>query len=71
MSDPPIKRPSIIHLDELFNNPLFAGGVGLAGLGGGARRFPAGDARVRLELRALFAGRDDDAARWVARPVRV
>lgn len=36
MSDPPIKPPSIFHLDELFNNPLFAGGLGLAGLGAAA-----------------------------------
>jgi chaperone BCS1 len=36
MSDPLIKPPSIFHLDELFNNPLFAGGVGLAGLGAAA-----------------------------------
>jgi chaperone BCS1 len=36
MSDPPIKPPSLFHLDELFNNPLFAGGVGLAGLGAAA-----------------------------------
>jgi mitochondrial chaperone BCS1 len=36
MSDPPIKPASIFHLDELFNNPLFAGGLGLAGLGAAA-----------------------------------
>ena len=36
MSDPPIKPPSVFHLDELFNNPLFAGGLGLAGLGAAA-----------------------------------
>lgn len=36
MSSAPPRPPSIFHLDELFNNPLFAGGLGLAGLGAAA-----------------------------------
>jgi chaperone BCS1 len=36
MSTSPSQPPSIFHLDELFNNPLFAGGLGLAGLGAAA-----------------------------------
>jgi chaperone BCS1 len=36
MSTTPSQPPSIFHLDELFNNPLFAGGLGLAGLGAAA-----------------------------------
>lgn len=36
MSEPPITPPSFLNLDALFNNPLFAGGIGLAGLGAAA-----------------------------------
>jgi len=32
----PITAPSILGLDALFNNPVFAGGIGLAGLGAAA-----------------------------------
>jgi len=37
MTDPPTKLPtSILDFDALFNNPLFAGGIGLASLGAAA-----------------------------------
>ncbi|SPO04262.1 probable BCS1 protein precursor [Cephalotrichum gorgonifer] len=66
----PTQSGSIFNIDALFDNPLFAGGVGLAGLGAVAATARKGlvvgvtAARRRL-LVNLEIGRQDPAYPWV------
>lgn len=63
---------SIFQLDTLFNNPLFAGGLGLAGLGAAAAfaRSSAvrGAALIKRRLLVnLEIGKQDDSYVWIMR----
>ncbi|KAE9575218.1 Mitochondrial chaperone [Colletotrichum fructicola] len=62
--------PSILNLDALFNNPLFAGGIGLASLGAAAAfarkgaLVAAGAARRRLLVNVEIS-KQDPAYPWI------
>jgi chaperone BCS1 len=66
----PPSSPSIIQFDALFNNPLFAGGIGLAGLGAAAAIARQGAVRgasliKRRLLVNLEIGKQDPSYKWV------
>ncbi|KAF4630627.1 hypothetical protein G7Y89_g7513 [Cudoniella acicularis] len=75
MSDPPTPTPipptsSIVPLDALFNNPLFAGGIGLAGLGAAAalarKSAIQGAAFIKRRLLVdLEINKQDEAYQWL------
>ncbi|KAL2144401.1 hypothetical protein VTI28DRAFT_9138 [Corynascus sepedonium] len=67
-SAPPV--PSILGLDALFNNPVFAGGIGLAGLGAaaafGRRALISGAALLRRQLLVnIEISKRDPSYNWV------
>jgi chaperone BCS1 len=76
-SRPPTSLSSILNLDTLFENPLFAGGIGLAGLGAAAafaRRAAisgAGMLRRRLLVNVEISRRDPSypwVLAWLSQP---
>jgi len=76
-STPPLTVQSILNLDELFNNPVFAGGIGLAGLGAAAafgRRAAIGGAsllRRQMLVNVEISKRDPSypwVLQWLAQP---
>ncbi|KAL2184564.1 hypothetical protein L209DRAFT_758107 [Thermothelomyces heterothallicus CBS 203.75] len=65
---PPV--PSVLGLDALFNNPVFAGGIGLAGLGAaaafGRRALISGAALLRRQLLVnIEISKRDPSYNWV------
>lgn len=69
---PPKTLASLLDLDVLFNNPLFAGGIGLAGLGAAAAVARKGAVRAgglikRRLLVNLEIGKQDTSYPWVLR----
>ncbi|RFU25111.1 hypothetical protein B7463_g11225, partial [Scytalidium lignicola] len=67
---PPDSSSSFLPLDALFNNPLFAGGIGLAGLGAAAalaRRTAIQSAHLikRRLLVDLEISKQDDSYQWI------
>ncbi|KAL2015484.1 hypothetical protein VTK56DRAFT_5373 [Thermocarpiscus australiensis] len=68
--DPLPAAPSILGLDALFNNPVFAGGIGLAGLGAaaafGRRALISGAALLRRQLLVnVEISKRDPSYNWV------
>ncbi|KAK4136788.1 hypothetical protein BT67DRAFT_191059 [Trichocladium antarcticum] len=66
----PITPPSILGLDALFNNPVFAGGIGLAGLGAaaafGRRAAISGAGLLRRQLLVnIEISKRDPSYNWV------
>ncbi|KAL2270873.1 hypothetical protein VTJ83DRAFT_244 [Remersonia thermophila] len=66
----PPPTPSIFGLDALFNNPVFAGGIGLAGLGAaaafGRRALIAGAGLLRRQLLVnIEISKRDPSYNWV------
>lgn len=66
----PVTPPSILGLDALFNNPVFAGGMGLAGLGAaaafGRRALISGAALLRRQLLVnIEISKRDPSYNWV------
>ncbi|KAL2155127.1 hypothetical protein VTH82DRAFT_3803 [Thermothelomyces myriococcoides] len=67
-NNPPV--PSVHGLDALFNNPVFAGGIGLAGLGAaaafGRRALISGAALLRRQLLVnIEISKRDPSYNWV------
>jgi chaperone BCS1 len=61
---------SLLDLDALFNNPLFAGGIGLAGLGAAAQIVRKGSVRAtslikRRLLVNLEISKQDESYQWM------
>ncbi|RDW89268.1 putative BCS1 protein [Coleophoma cylindrospora] len=66
----PGRPPSILNLDVLFDNPVFAGGIGLAGLGAAAaiarRSVIQGASLVKRRLLVdLEISKQDDSYQWI------
>ena len=66
----PITPPSILGLDALFTNPVFAGGIGLAGLGAaaafGRRALISGAGLLRRQLLVnIEISKRDPSYNWV------
>lgn len=61
---------SLLNLDTLFNNPLFAGGIGLAGLGAAAAALRKGSVRAASLLKRrllvnLEISKNDESYQWI------
>ncbi|KAK4116907.1 hypothetical protein N656DRAFT_765776 [Canariomyces notabilis] len=70
LGQPPPPAPSIFGLDALFHNPVFAGGIGLAGLGAaaafGRRALIAGAGLLRRQLLVnIEISKRDPSYNWV------